>query len=179
MHNINIAFAALLFFLTSLPATAATDLTTLDIDGFTLGMTVSQAKEKFPGLAIKEVKRGGVQIGFEARRGDVHVSFSSPAMGEAIFQVQQIKIYRDKPDPYPVYMEYVKKYGRPDYGGRQMMSVSACWGVCYGDNKKLEFSMTIVGFGEKPFPATLTLSDPKLDRANYNKYKEELEKKKK
>ncbi|MDH5756344.1 MAG: hypothetical protein OEZ55_06735 [Nitrospinota bacterium] len=169
--------ALLAIMLCPVSATAeATDVEKLDVDGFRLGMTMEEVKEKWPDLKIKEVVRSKVHVGYQAHRGEVHVSFSSKDLGSKIFHVQLMRIYKDKPDSYPIYMEFVNKYGRPDFGGRQMMNINACWGNCYGSNKKLEFSMTVVGFGNKPFPMTLTLTDPVLEKANHDLFKQLIKK---
>ncbi|MDH5637155.1 MAG: hypothetical protein OEZ04_01540 [Nitrospinota bacterium] len=149
----------------------ATDVDKLDIDGFRLGMTVEEAAEKWPDLKIREVVREKAHVGFQAHRSEVHVSFTSKELGSKVFQVQLVRVFHEKPNSFPIYQRLKRKYGRPDYGGRQMMNINACWGKCYGDNKRLEFSMSIVGFGNKPFPMTLTLSDRRLEKENYNLFK--------
>ena len=157
-------------------ALAVTDVDKLELEGFKLGMTVDEVKAARPEVEVREVVRGDVHVGYEAHLDQTHISFTSKELGSKIFQVQLIKIYKDKPDPFPIYSEYVKHYGRPDFGGRQMMSVQACWGRCYGSYKRLEFSMSVVGFGNKPFPMTMTLKDPQLEKANHALFRETLEK---
>jgi len=147
------------------------DVTGFDIEGFKLGMTLEEVQEKFPDFSFREVKRKGGVVGYEGKFNEITASFTSEKLGKKLFRILLMRIFKKKPDPYPIYMEYVKKYGRPDFSGRQMMSINACWGRCYGDEKRLEFSMTVVGFGAKPFPMTLTLEDPLLGKKNRELFK--------
>jgi hypothetical protein len=166
--------AALLF---SCVEPKRTDVEKLDIEGFKLGMTLKEAKEKWAGLKVMDVKDSGMVVGYEGQLGEIHLTFASEKFGTALFRIQLVRIYPDKPDPIPVYMEFVKKYGKPDFAGRQMLSVNACWGKCYGDNKKMEFVMGVVSFPNKPFPMALTLSDQSMENENRKYFKSLLAKK--
>ena len=77
-----------------------------------------------------------------------------------------VNVYADKPNPYPIFEKFVKKYGKPDYEGRKMFHIHACWGKCFGDYKRLEFTIKISGMGSKPYPMSLVLTDPVLEKKN-------------
>jgi len=142
------------------------DVSKMDIEGFRLGMTLQEVKEKWPDVKVQEVKDSGLTVGYEGHKDNIQLTFASDKFSNALFFIRLTRTFPQKPDSYPIYMEYVKKYGPPDYSGRQVMSMNACWGKCFGENKKLEFVMGIVAFPNKPYPMTLTLSDLSVGAAN-------------
>lgn len=148
-------------------AAAAADLGNVDINGFRLGMTIDEVKKTNPDMVVKEIKPDGkILIGYKAHIGEIALYFTSAELGHYLFNIQKIRIYPAKQNAYPIFRQYIKKYGKPDYSGRQMFHIQACWGRCFGNNRKLEFRMKISSATNQSYPMTLTLSDPKIEREN-------------
>ena len=156
---------ALIFF--STPSFAETDLTSVDIEGFRLGMTMDEVKKAYPKIRFREIKPDGKNImGYNAATKGVSLSFTNKELGSVIFSIQKAEMHSNKQDSFPVFQKLKEKYGPPDYSGRQMFSIQACWGRCFGDYQRLEFRMKTGSLRGKNFPMTLTLSDPEVSKQN-------------
>jgi hypothetical protein len=155
---------------------AASNLEKIDIDGFRLGMTMDEVQKAHPDIVAKEIKPdGGVLIGYRVNIGEVALSFTTAELGYSLFNIQKVRFYPSKQNTFPIFSKYIKKYGTPDYSGRQMFHIQACWGRCYGKNRRLEFRMKISGVANQPFPMTLTLSDPKIEGENRRLFLKKIE----
>ncbi len=162
--------------LVAAPANAETDVTQLDIDGYRLGMTIEDVKKIHSDLKVDPVMPDGkTMIGYKARVGSTVLNFTTEEFGSELFNIQQVTMFRSKPDVKAVYDGMIERYGRPDYSGRQMFHVQACWGKCFGKNKRLEFRIKIENVVNKPYPMTLTLSDPTIERKNRRAFFKEME----
>lgn len=154
---------------------AATDLDNVEINGFRLGMKIDEVKKIHPDMVVKEIRpEGGILIGFKANIGNVALSFTTAELGYSLFYIQKVRLYPSKQDSYQIFSRFLKKYGKPDYSGRQMFHIHACWGRCYGQTRRLEFRMKISGVANRPFPMTLTLSDPTIEQKNRRLFAQKL-----
>jgi hypothetical protein len=155
------------------PLSATTNVLELDIQGFRLGQTVEEIKTRYPSIKIDEIKPDKKSImGYRAKISEVHMYFTSDALGKKLFRIQLLRIFPTKQDPDPIFKKFVERYGRPDYSGRQMLHIQACWGKCIGDQPRLEFRIKISNIGLQPYPMTLTLSNPKIEKENRRLYLE-------
>ncbi len=146
---------------------AGTDLTNADIDGFRLGQTLEEVKTLHPKMRIKEIKPDGDMImGYLSSVNGVALSFASDKFGKVLFSIQKVVMYREKPNVEVVYGPILKKYGTPDYGGRQMLHVASCWGKCFGNHTSLEFKLKVMSMGKGGYPMSLTLVDKELQTKN-------------
>ncbi len=166
-HGVNALILVSVFVFCASPAFAEKDVSSVDINGFRLGMTLKQVKDKYPDFAVQEVKPDNkLTIGYSGRVGKVTLDFTSKELGQKLFNIRLTEIYASKRDPYPIFEKFKAKYGMPDYAGRQMFHIQACWGKCFGKHKKLEFRIKVGGMVGKPFPMSLTLSDGELEKKN-------------
>jgi len=166
-HVANAMILAGFFVFCATPAFAVKDVSSVDINGFRLGMTLKQVKDKYPDFTAREVKPDNkLTIGYSGRVGKVTLDFTSKDLGQRLFNIRLTEVYASKRDPYPIFEKFKAKYGTPDYGGRQMFHIQACWGKCFGKHQKLEFRIKIGGMAGKPFPMSLTLSDGELESKN-------------
>lgn len=153
---------------------AETDVYKLDINGFRLGMTIEEARQVSPELKIREIRPDGkTLIGYQGKVANVNLFFAKDELDKALFTIQYTKIYEDAPDPKPIYMSYVDRYGRPDFSGREMFHVHSCWGKCFGEHPKMEFRLKISSPVKSVYPMTLILSDPGIDLKNRHLYLDE------
>lgn len=153
------------------PAWGDTDVRSMDIEGFRLGMTTEEATKVAGGeLKLTPVAVKGAPMGYTARKNELQLYFTCDELGKRLFRVQLVRMYPTRQDPIPIFESYVARYGTPDYSGRQMMSVQACWGKCFGAHPKLEFRMKIMNAADRPYPMTLTLSDEEVEAANRREF---------
>jgi hypothetical protein len=141
------------------------DVTGFVLEGFKLGMTVEEAAKAMPGAKIDEVKaKDGVSLGFKGLSGNVSLRFTSRELGGKLYFIQRLEYFPEKPDTAKLYADLMKKYGEPDYSGRDMWRVHAAWGKPVGNSKHLIFEVRIAGTGM--LPMTITLQDPMLGSEN-------------
>jgi hypothetical protein len=152
------------------PACAANTVKSVDVTGFTLegfklGMTVEAAAKAVPGAKIDEVKaRDGASLGFKGLSGNVSLRFTSRELGSRLYFIQRLEYFSEPPDTRKLYAGLMKRYGEPDYSGRDMWRVHASWGKPVGNAKHLIFEARIAGTGM--LPMTITLQDPMLGSEN-------------
>lgn len=158
--------AAVLFSIT--PAFAESDVSKFTINGLRLGMTVGEVREKMPDLALEEARLAdGRVVGLMAFPDRLVLRFAGDEKGEQrLFHILRYRVFKGSPDPYPLFMALVKKYGYPDYTGRDMWRIKACWGKCYGEHKKLEFTLKIAGIKDG-FPMNVGLIDPAMEETEW------------
>ena len=162
-----ILLIALISFLGAKTAFAFHDVTKFDIQGFRLGMTVDEVKKKKPDLEItKAVLPSGEVVGYYALYKKLLLRFTSDKKGAWLFFIVKYDMYRKTPDPYPIFTALTRKYGMPDYSGRDMWNIHACWGKCFGNHKQLKFTLKIAGI-KGGFPLNVTLQDPGEDSINW------------
>lgn len=143
----------------------STDVTGFTLEGFKLGMTPDEAQKAAPGAKIDEVKaKDGASLGFKGLSGNVSLRFASRELGSKLYFIQMVEYFSEKPDTKKLYDDLVKKYGEPDYSGRDMWRVHASWGKPVGNDKHLIFEVRIAGAGM--LPMTITLQDPMLGSEN-------------
>ena len=153
------------------PAWGETDVLSMDIQGFRLGMTPDEAMKAAKGeLKITPVVVEGITMGHTARKNELQLYFTCDELGKRLFRVQLVRMYPTRQDPIPIFESYIARYGAPDYSGRQMMSVQACWGKCFGAHPKLEFRMKVMNLADRPYPMTLTLSDEEVEADNRSEF---------
>lgn len=143
----------------------STDVTQFTLEGFRLGMTAEEATKAVPGAKIDEVKaKDGASLGFKGLSGNVSLRFTSRELGGKLYFIQRLEFFPEKPDTQKLYSDLVKRYGEPDYSGRDMWRVHSSWGKPVGNQKHLIFEVRISGAGM--LPMTLTLQDPMLGSEN-------------
>lgn len=128
-------------------------------------MTVEEAVKAVPSAKIDEVKaKDGASLGFKGLSGNVSLRFTSRDLGGRLYFIQRLEFFPEKPDTRKLYDGLMKKYGTPDYSGRDMWRVHASWGKPVGNAKHLIFEVRIAGRGM--LPMTITLQDPMLGSEN-------------
>lgn len=154
-----ILLIAFIFLLGAGVAAAERDISNFDIQGFKLGMTMEQVREKAPGIEFKEARLPeGDLVGYYAFHDKLLFKFTTPEEGSELFFIVKYRVFKTKPDSYPIFMALTRKYGTPDYSGRDMWNIQACWGKCYGKHMRLHWSLKIAGI-KSGFPMNITLMD--------------------